>query len=119
MHMRPLGQGLQVSAIGYGSPLGLSEGCLPTREAGIALIRAAVDRASPSSAPLRCTARSPTRRPLVRHSRRYATSSSSPRSSTSLDDDGRQTGLSSRPAHVTTAVNGPQKIVKETEGQDA
>jgi aryl-alcohol dehydrogenase-like predicted oxidoreductase len=45
MHTRTLGQGLQVSAIGYGR-MGLSQSYLPvpTRQEGIALIRAAVDR---------------------------------------------------------------------------
>ena len=45
MHTRTLGQGLQVSAIGYGC-MGLSQSYLPvpTREEGIALIRAAADR---------------------------------------------------------------------------
>ena len=45
MHTRTLGQGLQVSAIGYGC-MGLSQSYLPvpTPEEGIALIRAAVDR---------------------------------------------------------------------------
>jgi aryl-alcohol dehydrogenase-like predicted oxidoreductase len=45
MHTRTLGQGLQVPAIGYGC-MGLSQSYLPvpTRQEGIALIRAAVDR---------------------------------------------------------------------------
>ena len=45
MHTRTLGQRLQVSAIGYGC-MGLSQSYLPvpTRQEGVALIRAAVDR---------------------------------------------------------------------------
>ena len=45
MDMRMLGRGLQVSAVGYGC-MGLSQTYLPlpSREEGIALIRAAVDR---------------------------------------------------------------------------
>ena len=45
MHTRTLGQGLQVSAIGYGC-MSPSQSYLPvpTRQEGIALIRAAVDR---------------------------------------------------------------------------
>ena len=50
MHLRTLGQGLQVSAIGYGC-MGLSQSYLPvpTRDEGIWLLRAAVDREYPIS----------------------------------------------------------------------
>ena len=45
MHRRTLGQGLQVSAIGYGC-MGLSQSYLPvpTRDEGVSLLRDAVDR---------------------------------------------------------------------------
>jgi hypothetical protein len=61
MHLRTLGNsGLEVSAIGLGC-MGLSAnyGEPVDEAAGIALIRAAVTRASPSSTPPRRTGHSP------------------------------------------------------------
>jgi aryl-alcohol dehydrogenase-like predicted oxidoreductase len=58
MQKRKLGNSdLEVSAIGLGC-MGISSGLGPAvdRQQGIAVIRAAVERASPSSTPPRCTA---------------------------------------------------------------
>ena len=60
MEQRRLGNsGVEVSAIGLGC-MGISSGLGPAvdRQQGIAVIQAAVERASPSSTPPRCTARS-------------------------------------------------------------
>jgi hypothetical protein len=82
MNKRTLGSsGLEVSEVGLGC-MGLSHGYGPASEQdGIALIRAAVDPASPSSTPLRCTARSPTKSWSARPWHRCANKSSSPPSS--------------------------------------
>jgi aryl-alcohol dehydrogenase-like predicted oxidoreductase len=108
MHTRTLGQGLRVSAIGYGC-MGLSQSYLPvpTREEGIALIRAAVDRGVTffdtaevygpfANEQIVGAALAPVRDQVV-----IAT-----KFGFAFDDDGRQTGLSSRPEHITAAVEG-------------
>lgn len=108
MHTRTLGQGLQVSAIGYGC-MGLSQSYLPvpTRQEGIALIRAAVDRGVTffdtaevygpfANEEVVGEALAPVRDQVV-----IAT-----KFGFAFDDHGRQTGLSSRPAHIKAAVDG-------------
>jgi aryl-alcohol dehydrogenase-like predicted oxidoreductase len=108
MHTRTLGRGLQVSAIGYGC-MGLSQSYLPvpTRVEGIALIRAAVDRGVTffdtaevygpfANEEIVGEALAPVRAQVV-----IAT-----KFGFAFDDDGRQTGLSSRPDHVKAAVEG-------------
>jgi aryl-alcohol dehydrogenase-like predicted oxidoreductase len=108
MHTRTLGQGLQVSAIGYGC-MGLSQSYLPvpTREEGIALIRDAVDRGVSffdtaevygpfANEEIVGEALAPVRAQVV-----IAT-----KFGFAFDDHGRQTGLSSRPDHVKAAVEG-------------
>ena len=107
-HMRTLGQGLQVSAIGYGC-MGLSQTYLPlpTREEGIALIRAAADRGVTlfdtaemygpfANEEIVGEALAPVREQVV-----IAT-----KFGFAFDDHGKQTGLSSRPEHVRAAVEG-------------
>jgi aryl-alcohol dehydrogenase-like predicted oxidoreductase len=108
MHTRTLGQGLQVSAIGYGC-MGLSQSYLPvpTRQEGVALIRAAVDRGVTffdtaevygpfGNEEIVGEALAPVRDQVV-----IAT-----KFGFAFDEDGRQTGLSSRPAHIKAAVQG-------------
>jgi len=108
MDMRMLGRGLQVSAVGYGC-MGLSQTYLPlpSRAAGIALIRAAVDRGVTlfdtaemygpfSNEEIVGEALAPVRERVV-----IAT-----KFGFAFDDDGKQTGLSSRPEHVKAAVEG-------------
>ncbi len=108
MNTRTLGQGLRVSAIGYGC-MGLSQSYLPlpTREEGITLLRDAVDRGvtffdtAEVYGPLRNEqlvgeALAPVRDQVV-----IAT-----KFGFAFDDNGRQTGLSSRPDHIKTAVEG-------------
>ena len=108
MHTTTIGQGLQVSAIGYGC-MGLSQSYLPvpTRAEGIALIRAAVDRGVTffdtaevygpfGNEEIVGEALAPVRDQVV-----IAT-----KFGFAFDDDGRQTGLSSRPNHVKAAVEG-------------
>jgi len=108
MHTRTLGQGLQVSAIGYGC-MGLSQSYLPvpTREEGIALIRAAADRGVTlfdtaevygpfANEEIVGKALAPVRDQVV-----IAT-----KFGFAFDDDGKQTGLSSRPEHVKAALEG-------------
>jgi aryl-alcohol dehydrogenase-like predicted oxidoreductase len=108
MHTRTLGQGLQVSAIGYGC-MGLSQSYLPvpTRAEGVALIRAAVDRGVTffdtaevygpfANEEIVGEALAPVRDQVV-----IAT-----KFGFAFDADGKQTGLSSHPAHVTAAVEG-------------
>jgi len=108
MDMRTLGQGLQVSAIGYGC-MGLSQSYLPvpTAEEAIALIRDAVDRGVTlfdtaevygpfSNEKVVGAALAPVREQVV-----IAT-----KFGFAFDDDGKATGLSSRPEHVNTAVEG-------------
>jgi len=108
MDMRTLGQGLQVSAIGYGC-MGLSQSYLPvpTAEEAIALIRDAVDRGVTlfdtaevygpfSNEKVVGAALAPVREQVV-----VAT-----KFGFAFDDDGKATGLSSRPEHVNTAVEG-------------
>ncbi len=108
MDMRMLGRGLQVSAVGYGC-MGLSQTYLPlpSREEGIALIRAAVDRGVTlfdtaemygpfSNEEIVGEALAPVRERVV-----IAT-----KVGFAFDDDGKQTGLSSRPEHVKAAVEG-------------
>jgi aryl-alcohol dehydrogenase-like predicted oxidoreductase len=108
MHTRTLGQGLRVSAIGYGC-MGLSDAYLPlpTREEGVALIRAAVERGVTffdtaevygpfTNEEVLGEALAPVRDQVV-----IAT-----KFGWAFDDDGNQTGLSSRPAHVKAAVEG-------------
>ena len=106
--MLPLGQGLQVSAIGYGC-MGLSQSYLPvpTRPEGVALIRAAVDRGVTffdtaevygpfGNEEIVGEALAPVRDQVV-----IAT-----KFGFAFDGDGRQTGLSSRPEHIKAAVEG-------------
>jgi len=108
VHTRTLGQGLQVSAIGYGC-MGLSGAYLPapTRQDGVALIRAAVERGVSFfdtaevygpfiNEEIVGEALAPVRDDVV-----IAT-----KFGWSFDDAGKQTGLSSRPEHVKAAVEG-------------
>jgi aryl-alcohol dehydrogenase-like predicted oxidoreductase len=108
MQSRTLGQGLAVSAIGYGC-MGLSGVYLPapTREDGVALIRAAVERGVTFfdtaevygpfvNEEIVGAALAPVRDEVV-----IAT-----KFGFAFDGDGKQTGLSSRPEHVKTAVDG-------------
>ena len=108
MNTRTLGQGLQVSAIGYGC-MGLSQSYLPvpTREEGITLLREAVDRGVTffdtaevygpfSNEEIVGAALAPVRDQVV-----IAT-----KFGFAFDNDGKQTGLSSRPEHVKAAVQG-------------
>jgi aryl-alcohol dehydrogenase-like predicted oxidoreductase len=108
METRTLGQGLQVSAIGYGC-MGLSQSYLPvpTRREGVALIRAAVERGVTffdtaevygpfANEEIVGEALAPVRNRVV-----IAT-----KFGFAFDNDGNQTGLSSRPEHVKTAVEG-------------
>jgi len=108
MDTRTLGNGLQVSAIGYGC-MGLSQSYLPvpTRAEGVALVRAAVDRGVTlfdtaevygpfGNEEIVGEALAPVRDQVV-----IAT-----KFGFAFDEDGRQTGLSSRPEHVTAAVDG-------------
>jgi aryl-alcohol dehydrogenase-like predicted oxidoreductase len=108
MHTRTLGQGLQVSAIGYGC-MGLSQSYLPvpTRQEGVALIRAAVERGVTffdtaevygpfANEEIVGEALAPVRDSVV-----IAT-----KFGFAFDDGGVQTGLSSRPEHVKAAVEG-------------
>jgi aryl-alcohol dehydrogenase-like predicted oxidoreductase len=107
MHTRTLGQGLRVSAIGYGC-MGLSQSYLPvpTRAEGIALIRAGVDRGVTffdtaevygpfANEEIVGEALAPVRDQVV-----IATKFGF------AFDDGKPTGLSSRPEHITAAVEG-------------
>jgi aryl-alcohol dehydrogenase-like predicted oxidoreductase len=108
MKTRTLGQGLQVSAIGYGC-MGLSQSYLPipTRQEGVALIRAAVERGVTffdtaevygpfANEEIVGEALAPVRDGVV-----IAT-----KFGFAFDGDGKQTGLSSRPEHVKAAVEG-------------
>jgi aryl-alcohol dehydrogenase-like predicted oxidoreductase len=108
MRTRTLGQDLHVSAIGYGC-MGLSQSYLPvpTRGEGIALIRDAVDRGVTffdtaevygpfTNEEIVGEALAPVRDQVV-----IAT-----KFGFAFDDDGRQTGLSSRPEHIMAAVEG-------------
>jgi aryl-alcohol dehydrogenase-like predicted oxidoreductase len=108
MHTRTLGQGLEVSAIGYGC-MGLSGVYLPapTRQDGVALIRAAVERGVTFfdtaevygpfvNEEIVGAALAPVRDDVV-----IAT-----KFGWAFDDEGKQTGLSSEPAHVKAAVDG-------------
>ena len=108
MHTRTLGQGLQVSAIGYGC-MGLSQSYLPvpTPAEGIALIRAAVDRGVTffdtaevygpfGNEEIVGAALAPVRDQVV-----IAT-----KFGFAFDANGQQTGLSSRPEHIKAAVQG-------------
>ena len=108
MHTRTLGQGLQVSAIGYGC-MGLSQSYLPvpTRDEGISLLRDAVDRGVTffdtaevygpfANEEIVGEALAPVRDQVV-----IAT-----KFGFAFGDNGKQTGLSSRPEHVKAAVEG-------------
>ena len=108
MNTRTLGQGLQVSAIGYGC-MGLSQSYLPvpTAEEGIALLRDAVDRGVTffdtaemygpfTNEQIVGEALAPVREQVV-----IAT-----KFGFAFDADGKQTGLSSRPEHIKAAVEG-------------
>jgi len=108
MHTRTLGQGLQVSAIGYGC-MGLSQSYLPvpTRQEGVALIRAAVERGVTffdtaevygpfANEEIVGEALAPVRDTVV-----IAT-----KFGFAFDAHGVQTGLSSHPEHVKAAVEG-------------
>jgi aryl-alcohol dehydrogenase-like predicted oxidoreductase len=108
MKTRTLGQGLQVSAIGYGC-MGLSGAYLPapTRQDGVALLRAAVERGVTFfdtaevygpfvNEEIVGEAVAPVRDDVV-----IAT-----KFGWAFDNDGKQTGLSSRPEHVKAAVEG-------------
>jgi aryl-alcohol dehydrogenase-like predicted oxidoreductase len=106
--MRTLGQGLRVSAVGYGC-MGLSQAYLPvpTAQEGIALLRDAVDRGVTffdtaevygpfANEEIVGQALAPVRDQVV-----IAT-----KFGFAFDADGRQAGLSSRPEHVRAAVEG-------------
>jgi aryl-alcohol dehydrogenase-like predicted oxidoreductase len=108
MQTRTLGQGLQVSAIGYGC-MGLSGVYLPTptRQDGVELIRAAVERGVTFfdtaevygpfvNEEIVGEALAPVRDSVV-----IAT-----KFGWAYDDDGKQTGLSSSPVHLKAAVEG-------------
>ena len=108
MHTRTLGQGLQVSAIGYGC-MGLSGVYLPapTRQEGVALIRAAVERGVTLfdtaevygpfvNEEIVGEALAPVRDRVV-----IAT-----KFGWAFDENGKQTGLSSRPEHLKAAAEG-------------
>ena len=108
MHTRTLGQGLRVSAIGYGC-MGLSQSYLPvpTRDEGISLLRDAVDRGVTffdtaevygpyANEEIVGEALAPVRDQVV-----IAT-----KFGFAFDADGRQTGLSSHPEHLRQAVDG-------------
>jgi aryl-alcohol dehydrogenase-like predicted oxidoreductase len=108
MQSRTLGQGLAVSAIGYGC-MGLSQSYLPipTKQEGVALIRAAVERGVTffdtaevygpfANEEIVGEALGPVRDQVV-----IAT-----KFGFAFDADGKQTGLSSRPDHVKAAVDG-------------
>jgi len=108
MDERTLGQGLQVSAIGYGC-MGLSQSYLPvpTVDEGVALIRDAVDRGVTffdtaevygpfANEQIVGAAVAPVREQVVIATKFGFT----------FDADGKQTGLSSRPEHVKAAVDG-------------
>jgi aryl-alcohol dehydrogenase-like predicted oxidoreductase len=108
VHTRTLGQGLQVSAIGYGC-MGLSGAYLPipTRQEGVELIRAAVERGVTffdtaevygpfANEEIVGEALAPVRDQVV-----IAT-----KFGFAFDDEGKQTGLSSRPEHIKAAVDG-------------
>jgi aryl-alcohol dehydrogenase-like predicted oxidoreductase len=108
MKTRTLGQGLEVSAIGYGC-MGLSGVYLPapTRHDGVAVIRAAVERGVTFfdtaevygpfvNEEIVGEALAPVRDDVV-----IAT-----KFGWAFDDDGKQTGLSSSPEHLKAAVEG-------------
>lgn len=108
MHTRTLGQGLRVSAIGYGC-MGLSQSYLPVPapEEGIALIRAAVDLGVTffdtaevygpfTNEEIVGKALAPVRDQVVIASK----------FGFAFDENGKQIGLSSRPDHVRAAVEG-------------
>jgi aryl-alcohol dehydrogenase-like predicted oxidoreductase len=108
MHVRTLGQGLRVSAIGYGC-LGLSQSYppVPTRQEAIAVIRAAVDRGVTffdtaelygpfGNEEIVGEALAPVRDQVV-----IAT-----KFGFAFGADGKPNGLSSRPEHVKAAVQG-------------
>src|SRR3954470_3718400 len=108
MKTRTLGQGLTVSSVGLGC-MGLSQSYGPPldREAGVALVRAAVDRGVTFfdtaevygpfvNEELVGQALAPVRDQVV-----IAT-----KFGFAFDDEGRQTGVSSRPDHVRRAVDG-------------
>src|SRR4051794_14485845 len=108
MHKRTLGQGLEVSALGYGC-MGLSQsyGPVPERDESIALIRAAVDGGVTFfdtaevygpfvNEELVGEALAPVRDQVV-----IAT-----KFGFAFDADGRQTGLSSRPEDLRRAADG-------------
>jgi len=108
MNTRTLGQGLRVSAIGYGC-MGLSQSYLPipTRDEGIALLRDAVDRGVTffdtaevygpfTNEEIVGEALAPIRDQVV-----IAT-----KFGFAYDSNGKQNGLTSRPDHVKAAVEG-------------
>jgi aryl-alcohol dehydrogenase-like predicted oxidoreductase len=108
METRTLGQGLTVSSVGLGC-MGLSQSYGPPldREAGVALVRAAVERGVTFfdtaevygpfvNEELVGQALAPVRDQVV-----IAT-----KFGFAFDDEGRQTGVSSRPDHVRRAVDG-------------
>ena len=108
MQTRTLGSGLEVSAVGYGC-MGLSQSYLPlpTRDEGLALIRAAVERGVTffdtaevygpfTNEEIVGEALAPFHDQVV-----IAT-----KFGFAFDEDGNQTGLSSRPEHVERAVEG-------------
>ncbi len=108
MRSRTLGQGLEVSAIGYGC-MGLSGVYLPapTRQDGVAVIRAAVERGVTLfdtaevygpfvNEEIVGEALAPVRDDVV-----IAT-----KFGWAFDDGGKQTGLSSNPEHLKAAVEG-------------
>src|SRR3954453_6829149 len=108
MQTRTLGAGLEVSAIGFGA-MGMSQsyGPGPDRDANIALLRAAVDRGVPFfdtaevygpflNEQLVGEALEPVRDQVV-----IAT-----KFGFAFDAEGKQTGLSSRPEHIRSAVDG-------------
>jgi aryl-alcohol dehydrogenase-like predicted oxidoreductase len=109
MDKRILGPGkLEVSALGFGC-MGMSQSFGPNpgdRQQMIDLLRTASTAVSRSSTPLRSTAvrqrRARRRGPRARPGRgRHRT-----KFGFAFDEQGRQTGLSSRPEHIRQAVDG-------------
>ena len=115
MQQRTLGCGLEVSALGLGC-MGMSQsyGPLPDRSETIALIRAAVERGVTffdtaevygpfANEELVGEALAPVRGQVV-----IAT-----KFGFAFDDNGRQTGLSSRPEHIRQAAEGSLQAARD------
>ena len=116
MKTRTLGQGLEVSAIGYGC-MGLSQSYLPvpTRQEGVAVLRAAVEQGVTffdtaevygpfANEEIVGEALAPVRDGVV-----IAT-----KFGFAFDTGGLQTGLSSHPEHVKTAVEGSLRRLRDS-----